>query len=354
MRHQATKNRNGFSLLELVIVIAIIGILVAILLPMRRGGSHLAARRIQCMNNIRQIALASLNYESAHMKFPLATGIEMFQGVGSADQYSGLVAILPYIEQADIYDKITEGGEFNGVKIEPCPPLYSKTFPTWKEAEIIGYRCPSASSSYKGFPPTHYGYCIGDRARNIAQPNSYRGAFGSVESFGYGKIDDGTSNTIMAGEISSVDGGTVPFAVDQKEALLENPAKCWKLVEGSEGDWNFKSDVSLNQVGRGGHWADGQAGIGLFNTILPPQSPSAAVGGSEGVDGIYSAGGPHPGTVNIAFCDGSTHSISNDIDAGDSSHPVPTEEEMATGAPSPYGVWGALGTINGGEVVDDF
>ena len=77
-----------------------------------------------------------------------------------------------------------------------------------------------------------------------------------------------------------------------------------------------------------------------------------AVGGSVGVDGIYSASGPHQGGVNVALIDGSVHFVDEDIDAGDPTHPAPTEEEMESSQPSPYGVWGALGTINGNEVVD--
>ena len=117
-------------------------------------------------------------------------------------------------------------------------------------------------------------------------------------------------------------------------------------------EWSYRREVPLNPIGRGGHWADGRAGIALFNTILPPNSPGAAIGGSEGVDGIYSAGGPHPGVTVVALCDGSTYCISNDVDAGDASHPTLKDEEMTPGKESPYGLWGAAGTINDGEIID--
>ena len=79
-------------------------------------------------------------------------------------------------------------------------------------------------------------------------------------------------------------------------------------------------------------------------------SPSVSVG-EIGADGIYSVSGPHKGGVNIARMDGSVAFIDSEIDTGDSSSRAPTEEEMAAGIESPYGVWGALGTINGGEIV---
>lgn len=353
MRHEIKGRRDGFSLVELLVVIAIIGVLIALLLPALRTTGHRGARRAHCLNNLRQIALATLNYESAHMKFPAATGLRAAHGAGASDQYGCSVAILPFIEQNEIYDAITKGDRFDGVQLKPYPRLYSAQVPYW-ETDVPGYQCLAAETPREGPGPIHYGFCIGDRARNIAAPESSRGIFVSPEPITFGHFGDGSSNTILVAEIigASTIKGRLPFAIDQEDALLENPAKCWKLIEGNEQDWNYRSDVPLNPIGRGGHWADGRAGIAFFNTILPPNSPSAAVGGSEGVDGIYSAGGPHPGGVNTALGDGSTHFVSNDIDAGDSSHPAPTAEEMASGTSSPYGPWGAAGTINGGEVVD--
>ena len=178
--------------------------------------------------------------------------------------------------------------------------------------------------------------------------------FATVSPITFGKMVDGSSNTILAAEIcgdSAVKGRT-PFVTNQDDSLLEAPAKCWELVDGQSGDWSYRRDLPLNPVGRGGHWADGRSGIALFNTILPPNSPSAAIDGSEGVDGIYSAGGPHPGTTNVALGDGSTHAVSNDIDAGDTSRATLTEEEMSSGTESPFGPWGAAGTINGSEIIN--
>ena len=102
------KKRNaGFTLVELLVVIAIIGILIGMLLPAVQQVRE-AARRTTCMNNLRQIALASLNYESAHMKMPKAwngdttydLNVTALQASVTGFQFGGpLVAILPFIEQ---------------------------------------------------------------------------------------------------------------------------------------------------------------------------------------------------------------------------------------------------------------
>jgi len=100
--------RNAFTLVELLVCIAIIGILIGMMLPATRSVRE-AARRTECLNNLRQIGLATLNYEEAHTKFPAATGIASLGGVGSSDKLSGFVAILPFLEQSDHYQTITKG-----------------------------------------------------------------------------------------------------------------------------------------------------------------------------------------------------------------------------------------------------
>jgi prepilin-type processing-associated H-X9-DG protein len=305
------------------------------------------------MNNLRQIALATLNYELANMRFPACTGSAEFGDDGSANQLSGFVAILPFLEQSDLYEQVTQSTVIDGVKYPAFPPLHDANYKPW-QANIPTLLCPSLSSESRNFGMTHYGFCIGDRARKVASPSSLRGVFGGSLQGTFGTITDGSSNTICVAEIGSNMKGESesPFAIDQPASLLEDPSQCQTLVNEGRTNWTYRKGVPLSTIGRGGHWADGRAGVALFNTILPPKSPSAAVKGSSGVDGIYSATGPHPGTLNVALLDGSVHTIGIDDDAGDPSSPALTEDEMAAGVPSPYGIWGALGSGNDGTVVD--
>ncbi len=347
------RNSVGFTLVELLVVIAIIGILLGMLLPnVRRVGE--ASRRTQCQNNLRQIALANLNYESAHMCFPACTGIGN-SDLGSSRRMSGFVAIMPFLEASNIYEQISKPSVIDGVAYPAFPQLQTVGYAPW-ETRIPGFLCPSLTDEREGIAPIHYGLCIGDRARNVGSPEKLRGGFGGSLRCKFDDITDGSSNTIMAGEVGShIDKASEnPYAINQPESILESPSEVFALTSGDDEGWTYSKGVALGAVGRGGHWADGRAGVALFNTILSPKSPSAAVEGSVGVDGIYSASGPHPGGAGFARFDGSVCFIGSDIDAGDSSSPTLTEEQLADGATSPYGAWGALGAINDGVVVDEY
>ena len=101
MRNQRTERISGFTLVELLVVIAIIGILIALLLPAVQAARE-AARRMQCQNNLKQVALACLNYESANRAFPPA-GLSTTGTVDSTN-WSYLVFIAPYLEATSALD----------------------------------------------------------------------------------------------------------------------------------------------------------------------------------------------------------------------------------------------------------
>jgi hypothetical protein len=94
-------------------------------------------------------------------------------------------------------------------------------------------------------------------------------------------------------------------------------------------------------------WADGNVGFTAINTVLAPNSPSCQTGGWDGDDGLYPPTSYHPGGALCCLADASVRFISNSIDTGNLAAPAPT----TVTAPSPYGVWGALGSRMGGEAV---
>lgn len=348
MNRMRIEKRVGLTIIELLVVILIIGVVIGMLLP-AVGRNRGASRRTQCLNNLRQIALASINFESANMHFPSAVVGSEFGG--QAGSISGFALILPYMEENARFKRISEPSTIDGRSYPAWPDPLNRDFTPW-QTPLPSFVCPSLASSDAGFAPIHYGMIVGDRARNFSAPTTLRGVFGGELEATFDMIADGSSNTFFFTELGSVGGAKENlYAINQARSLLENPSEVFALTDDGKLP-NYRPTVSLSELGRGAAWADGRAGIALVNTILPPNSPSAAVGAPHGADGIYSASGPHPGTINVAMCDGSTHAISVDIDAGDSSSPTLTEQQMLDGVATAYGVWGKLGTIAGGEVVD--
>src|SRR3954469_1594045 len=122
----------GFTLVELLVVIAIIGVLVALLLPAVQAARE-AARRMQCTNNLRQLGLALHNYHDVNLTFPLN-----YRPVAGGT-YSWMQAILPYIEQQNLYSQITIGGTValaNNTMVANTP--------------IKTFRCPSDGLNQNG------------------------------------------------------------------------------------------------------------------------------------------------------------------------------------------------------------
>lgn len=353
-------SRMGFTLLELLVVIVLIGILIGMLLPATRRVRE-PARRAQCMNNLRQLALATLNYESTHGSLPPAMGMpDWYEGTAGPDanRLSGLVHLLPFMEQQALYDSISQPSEHNGVEYAAFGAApWDSSFPPWT-TKTWALTCPSTTNSQSDtdFGWTSYAFSIGDQARGIHDSDATRGAFSVGASNSQQDISDGTSNTIAFTEMGTGDRANDVYSrylANQPDSFLNQPDRVAKAHPVSERNQYLNPD-QLAPLGRGRCWADGAAGVSLVNTILPPNSPSFAVGGEIAVDGVYSAGGFHNGGINVTFADGHIQFIDKDIDAGNSYAPTPTIEQMSqAGFSSPYGVWGAMGTASGAEVIDD-
>src|SRR5262245_40221263 len=104
-RHMRVKPIRGFTLIELLVVIALIAVLIALLLPAVQMARE-AARRAQCRNNLKQIGLAFHNYLASHQTFPMGSYLGPVSTVELNRATSWTHAILPYIEQGDIYNSI--------------------------------------------------------------------------------------------------------------------------------------------------------------------------------------------------------------------------------------------------------
>lgn len=380
MSRRIIPTRFGFTLVELLVVIAIIGILVGLLLPAVQAARE-AARRMQCSNNVKQLSLAAHTFHDAHKRLPNGSREDLWwkayrptgsnDGINCVDVYSFRASLLPYIEQNPLYNEITQ---YCSSAASTVPYVWqtedgnSNIPQPWGPARMIGgkpnpftnkipsFLCPSdGNSNMRGGPSSvaaaNY---VGNRGDAWVGDlwSETRGLFGDGYwvKVGFSGISDGTSNTIFVSE--TLCGGGSGDA-KKKTAIGTSvtvrgsvPADCLALL----GPNNIITGGTSGS--KATSWADSRNWYSVFMTMLPPNSPSC--GGDR--DAMISATSNHTGGVSVGMCDGSVRFVSDSIDAGDPTKylgyglpgAVPDHPHQFKG-PSTYGVWGALGSREGGE-----
>lgn len=338
--------RRAFTLVELLVVIAIIGILIALLLPAVQAARE-AARRSQCTNNLKQLGLALHNYHDTYQKFPPR---KQESHVGYSNRHSGFIALLPFFEQGAMYDQIKAGDATYG----PFGPTAWTGWAPWDVAPSV-LTCPSATSTGVWTYAVNYAFSVGDTITGNRDATTVRGLFPRHNGVNMKDITDGTSNTIAMSEhlITSFalgsQTGSKTVAVNRGTAtgftgLATNPQQCLGAASGG-----YYIDASICKGRVGWRWTDGQIEKIGFTTVLPPNAPSCIDGADVNGDGsntIMPPSSDHPGGVNTLRADGSVSFVSETIDTGNLSLP------SVTAGTSPYGVWGALGSKQGGEAVN--
>jgi prepilin-type processing-associated H-X9-DG protein/prepilin-type N-terminal cleavage/methylation domain-containing protein len=269
--------RAGITLVELLVVITIIGILVGLLLPAVQQ-ARAAARRISCDNNLKQLGLGLLNYESAHRKLPAGY---LFKR-GPQGNHSGFgwgAMILPYVEQSSVYNSLN----FD-------VPLFADANASIRQSHLSVFLCPEDSVSAHGFVE------MGDEKYAMA---SYVGSFGPPDlddtqekrdglfsrnsSTRIAEITDGLSNTIACGERENG-----PF----RRGGVHGPHFSYETA------WSGAIREISDPTDDHGHMV-------LFQTGHTPNS-------SYSDDRDVSA--PHVGFANFLFADGSVRLIVESID----------------------------------------
>jgi type II secretory pathway pseudopilin PulG len=356
-------------LIELLVVIAIIAILISLLLPAVQQARE-AARRTQCKNSLKQFGLALHNYHDVFNTFVYLKGgttngqastVDLMRRSGNYNRRSGVVSLLPYMDQAPLFNKIEAGDP--GLS-PPVPPGGAAPWSAWRgfDQRIEFFKCPTDPGIIRQRGVINFAFCRGDFLGTAAgsgrDQQDGNGLFAFRRTYGVRDCTDGTSNTIaMSERVQAAFGQNgKPSATVQEgiltavAAITTSPGACkaaaaaistggryttWNLVKGK-----FSSE-----------WCDGQPENVAFNTVLGPNSASCTNDANNNADGavsVLSASSYHTGGVHCLMADGAVRFISENIDTGN------TGVATTLGAMSPYGVWGALGTRRGGEVVGEF
>lgn len=312
-----TQKKSGFTLVELLVVIAIIGILIGMLLPAVQQVRE-AARRIACGNNARQLALATLNYESANQKFPPAINSEFDRGrldelpvIGrpsdpeDGSQQGWGFFILPFVEQNaifDIYEAATGDGDLDWwLQTDAAGKLVASYV-------IPSFICPSDASpdgdfnsalTHQNAPDgqlyakSNFVPAVGALRHQDSDDAEFSNAWGIMATntrTTFGAILDGSSNTILIGERAS--------RTDVESGAVSGETNAWGAI------WAGRIlNSARNERGHFSH--DCCAG----RLTTDDDSRSWGVNGTRASDGLISSF--HPGGGHAAFADGSTHFLSD-------------------------------------------
>jgi prepilin-type N-terminal cleavage/methylation domain-containing protein/prepilin-type processing-associated H-X9-DG protein len=304
---------NGFTLVEILVVIAIIGILVALLLPAIQA-SREAARRTQCQNNMKQAALALQNYESAKKAFPPFCELPR---TTTFQPFSAQVRLLPYLEEESVASLID---------IDVAVPFTAH--PEVAKLRIATFMCPSEENDRERATPTliYYplNYCLNEGTWFIYDPVSNEagdGAFAPNHSFKASQMSDGLSHTLAISECKAYQPNL--WDSGKPSALgIKAPDTTSDLAAHFGGTFDFNGHTE---------WVEGDVHETGFTTTFTPNSvvPYIDAGATYSIDltsmrdgesttlptyAAVTARSYHPGHVNVAMLDGSVQVIADEID----------------------------------------
>ena len=305
MKMHSRKN-SGFTLIELLVVIAIIAILIALLLPAVQQARE-AARRTQCKNNLKQLALAAHNYADTHNSFPLQAGASLYG-------YSAQAQLLPFHEQANLHrlisfsQPLTIGLAWNP-QVNPANAVVAGT-------RIPVLMCPSDAGNPMYIDGFGFGWAGGNYLVNGGSGTNLNycssandGLFWRGSNTKFRDITDGTSNTAFMAEtlFGNRQVATTTLVNPQrqmKRVSLGSP--CGPTAEVME------TTSSTNYNGnRAGAWISSTGYQTLVQGYYTPNSKNPDFGNhGEIVSGPRSL---HAGGAQLSLCDGSVRFVSENV-----------------------------------------
>lgn len=313
--------RNGFTLVELLVVIAIIGVLVALLLPAIQAARE-AARRTQCLNQIRQIGLASLNYHDTNKQFPAAGEAVVVGSAKKATGMSWLAIILPYIENSNLKslvnqsahwsDASNDAAEQTPVPVFNCPTTGTELSVFVAESGntavymefsnlrahyvgIMGAKSTcDANNAATRFPETGYSMALrNDGTGDVSGGLANNGLIAFNGKVRMKDVSDGTTNTMMIGECGWQAG----------------PTRTW--IVGTLDQNSYSVNPTTNQP-QGHGWLYNAKNVMWPMHTAYREKPGEAYSGYLSND--ISLGSMHQGGAQVGMGDGSATFLNEDME----------------------------------------